>query len=113
MGVGKDLTNLKTKASRKGVPMNPVLAEMLLDWRSHSPYPTDEDWVFASPFTDGERPYWPDAVLKNHLRPAARAGAFRRRSAATPSAIRSDRFSASQERMSRWSRNFSGTPAPV
>ncbi len=37
--------------------MNPELAEMLQDWRSHSPYPTDEDWVFASPFTEGKRPY--------------------------------------------------------
>ncbi len=52
--------------------MNPELAEMLQDWRSHSPYPTDEDWVFASPFTEGKRPYWPDAALKNHVRPAAR-----------------------------------------
>lgn len=71
--VNKDETKLKTKASRKGVPMNPELAEMLQAWRSHSPYPTDEDWVFASPFTEGKRPYWPDAALKNHVRPAARA----------------------------------------
>jgi integrase len=71
--VNKDLTKLKTKASRKGVPMNPELADMLLDWRSHSPYPTDEDWVFASPFTDGVRPYWPDSALKDHVRPAANA----------------------------------------
>jgi integrase len=53
--------------------MNPELADMLLDWRSHSPYPTDEDWVFASPFTDGVRPYWPDSALKAHVRPAANA----------------------------------------
>ncbi len=55
--VSKDETKLKTKASRKGVPMNPELAEMLQEWRSHSPYPTAEDWVFASPFTEGKRPY--------------------------------------------------------
>jgi integrase len=71
--VNKDETKLKTKASRKGVPMNPELAEMLQDWRSHSPYPTDDDWVFASPFTEGKRPYWPDAAMKNHVRPAATA----------------------------------------
>jgi integrase len=71
--VNMDLTKLKTLASRKGVPMNPELATMLLDWRSQSPYPTDADWVFASPFTDGVRPYWPDSALKNHVRPAAKA----------------------------------------
>lgn len=31
--------------------------------------------MFASPFTEGKRPYWPDAALKNHVRPAARAAA--------------------------------------
>jgi integrase len=69
--VHKDETRLKTKASRKGVPMNLELGAMLSAWRLKSPYPGDNDWVFASPFTDGARPYWPDAVLKNHVRPAA------------------------------------------
>jgi integrase len=71
--VHKDETKLKTKASRKGVPMMPELAEMLQVWRTQTPYPTDNDWVFASPFTEGERPYWPDSVLNNHVRPAATA----------------------------------------
>lgn len=71
--VNKDETKLKTKASRKGVPMNPELADMLQDWRKHSPYPADDHWVFASPFTEGKRPYWPDAAMKNHVRPAATA----------------------------------------
>lgn len=35
----------------------------------------DEHWVFASPFTKGERPYWPESVIENPIRPAAkRAG---------------------------------------
>lgn len=71
--VHKDETKLKTKASRKGVPVMPELAEMLQVWRTQTPYPTDNDWVFASPFTEGQRPYWPDSVLKNHVRPAATA----------------------------------------
>jgi integrase len=71
--VHKDETKLKTKASRKGVPMMPELAEMLQVWRTQTPYPKDNDWVFASPFTQGERPYWPDSVLNNHVRPAATA----------------------------------------
>ena len=76
--VNKDETKLKTKASRKGVPMNPELAEMFKAWRLKSPYPTDADWVFASPFTEGERPYWPDSVLKYHVRPAALAAGIKK-----------------------------------
>jgi integrase len=62
---------MKTRASRKSVEMNPTLAEALLAWRESTPYPQDTDWVFASPFTSGTRPYWPDSALKDHVRPAA------------------------------------------
>ena len=31
------------------------------------------DWVFASPFTRGERPYLPESALMCHIRPAALA----------------------------------------
>jgi integrase len=73
--VRKDETKLKTKASRKGVPMAPELAELLKTWRSESPYPMDSDWVFASPFTQGARPYWAESALADHIKPAAlRAG---------------------------------------
>ncbi|MFP5230802.1 MAG: tyrosine-type recombinase/integrase [Acidobacteriota bacterium] len=64
-------TKLKTRASRKDLPMLPELAEVLKQWRKESPYPADDDWVFASPFTGGERPYWPDSALVDHVRPAA------------------------------------------
>ena len=71
--VRKDETRMKTNASRKGVPMNPELASVLMQWRQETPYPADTDWVFASPFTHGERPYWPESALKDHVRPAAKA----------------------------------------
>jgi integrase len=55
--------------------MMPELAEVLQEWRKKTPYPQDEDWVFASPFTEGKRPYWAESVMVNHIRPAAaRAG---------------------------------------
>lgn len=69
--VRKCHTKLKTEASRKGAPMSPELAELLKEWRTQTPYPTDDDWVFASPFTQGERPYWPESALEDHVRPAA------------------------------------------
>lgn len=77
--VGKMETRMKTKASRKGVPMHPDLALALERWRAVTPYPRDTDWVFASPYTKGERPYWPDSILKDHVRPAIEAAGIAKR----------------------------------
>jgi integrase len=62
----------KTEASRKPVPLDLRLAKALWDWRLQSPYPTDEDWVFASPHSGGKLPYWPGSLYKAHLEPAAK-----------------------------------------
>jgi integrase len=62
----------KTEASRKPVPLDLRLAKVLGDWRLQSPYPTDEDWVFASPHSSGKLPYWPGSLYKAHLEPAAK-----------------------------------------
>jgi integrase len=64
-------SNLKTVASRKGVPLHPALAEVLKSWREHTPYPTNDDWIFASPFTEGKRPFWPESAMVSYIRPAA------------------------------------------
>jgi site-specific recombinase XerD len=59
--------------------MLPALAAALLIWRDHTLYNQDDDWVFASPFTNGNRPYWPDSALKDHIKPAAaKAGITKR-----------------------------------
>jgi hypothetical protein len=60
--VRKHLTEMKTKASKKGVPMLPELGEVLRQWRTETPYPMDDHWVFASPYTNGERPYWAESA---------------------------------------------------
>jgi integrase len=71
--VRKDETKLKTKAPPQGVPMIPELVAALSEWRHKTPYPVETDWVFASPFTNGERPYWADSALQDHVQPAAKA----------------------------------------
>ena len=71
--VRMDETKLKTRASRKGVPMIAELVEVLTAWRKESPYPADDHFVFASPFTNGKRPYWADSALQDHIQPAAKA----------------------------------------
>lgn len=69
----------KTLASRRPLPMSSELASTLDNWRKQTGYATSLIWVFASPLALGKKPYWPDAVLKRHILPAAeRAGITRR-----------------------------------
>ena len=64
----------KTEASGKPVPLDLRLAKVLWDWRLQSPYPTEEDWVFASPHR------WETAVLARFaLQGALGAGGERSR----------------------------------
>ena len=51
--------------------MLPELAQSLLEWRNLTLYNQDEDWVFASPYTNSKRPYWPESALAGHIRTAA------------------------------------------
>jgi hypothetical protein len=65
----------KTLASRRPLPLSKELATALEQWRKKTAFPKPGDWIFASPQALGKKPYWPDAVLKRHVRPAAkRAG---------------------------------------
>jgi integrase len=69
----------KTLASRAAIPMSAELASALEGWQKQTDYAKPSDWVFASPLAIGQRPYWPDAVLKRHVLPAAeRAGISKR-----------------------------------
>jgi integrase len=69
----------KTLASRRPLPMSPQLASSLEGLRKQTSFPGRKDWVFASPLALGAKPYWPDAVLKRHILPAAeRAGITKR-----------------------------------
>jgi integrase len=63
----------KTEASQKPVPLDPELAEVLLLWRRRSPYPMDDDLVFASPASKGKLPYWSFSLFRVYIRPALKA----------------------------------------
>ena len=69
----------KTEASAKPVPMDEYMAEDLKRWRRQSPYPMPDDWVFASPSMRGQQPYWPDNLMKRHIRPVATANGIHKR----------------------------------
>jgi len=70
--VCQNVGKLKTAASARPVGLDPNLAEALTNLRANSPFNKPEDWVFASPESAGERPYWPDSVLTRRLQPTAR-----------------------------------------
>jgi integrase len=77
--VRQHIGSMKTEASRKPVPMDAGLAEALLRWRQICPYSQDEDYIFGSPDMHGVQPYWPNAAMEDHIRPAAlRAGITKR-----------------------------------
>lgn len=61
----------KTESSQKPVPIHPILADALLQWRKCSRYTKPDDWVFASNRYRGRRPFWGQAILRKYIRPAA------------------------------------------
>ncbi len=70
--VMQHIGDCKTEASRKPVPLDSRLADALSRWKAISPYPQSDDWVFASPHSNGRLPYWPGAFYRAHILPAAK-----------------------------------------
>jgi integrase len=66
------LGDVKTKYSQSGLPLDPVLAEILFTWKRASQFGREADWVFASAQKAGELPLRSTAVLEDHLKPGAR-----------------------------------------
>jgi len=69
----------KTEASAKPVPLDAYMAEDLRRWRRQSVYAQDDDYVFASETMKGKQPYWPDNLMKRHIRPVAKANRIHKR----------------------------------
>jgi integrase len=67
--------NTKTAGSSRPLPLNAELSEALATWKRETPYAKPKDWVFASPNSRGEKPYWANTLLVRQIQPAAfRAG---------------------------------------
>ncbi len=60
----------KTEASRKPVPLHPLVIEELRRWKLAALYRTKDDFLFPSIAKNGAQPLTPDMVLKRHIRPA-------------------------------------------
>ena len=69
----------KTEASQKPVPLHSALAQALHVWRRQTSYRKREDWVFASPHSQGRRPLWAQAIMRYHIGPAGRKTELQKR----------------------------------
>src|SRR5882724_4441324 len=65
------VSDVKTEYSRAGMPLDPALAEVLLNWQRMTKFNKAEDWIFASPFKAGTMPWQPWRVQQRHIAPAA------------------------------------------
>jgi integrase len=61
----------KTKTSKGVVPLHPLLANFMQEWRQQTPYPGMNDWVFASDKLHGKQPRVANMLVADYLRPAA------------------------------------------
>jgi integrase len=62
----------KSKASKKPVPLHPLLAALLQAWRKETLYATEEDFIFPSYRLKGTKPPRANMLVAKHLQPAAR-----------------------------------------
>jgi len=62
---------VKTEESEKVMPLDDEMIADLLRWRGETPYAKDGDWIFASNRMKGRQPLWPEAIMRNYIRPAA------------------------------------------
>lgn len=65
---------VKTEYSGAEAPLDPLLAEILLDWKRETDFAAEEDWIFASPFMAGQMPYFPTGVRDKIHAAAKKAG---------------------------------------
>lgn len=63
-------TAMKTEASRKPIPLESGLANVLTDWRGQCAYNQPGNYVFASVEMGGLPPLCPNSAMEKHIRPA-------------------------------------------
>jgi integrase len=67
----------KTQASNAYVPLHPILAAYLAEWRRLSPFAKESDFMFPSLREEGKIPLSARSFICAHLRPAAIAAGVR------------------------------------
>lgn len=59
----------ETKSRNNPLPLAESVLRVLRLWRKHTPYRSEEDWIFASPHYDGKTPYTYQILFRRHIRP--------------------------------------------
>ena len=59
----------ETKSRNNALPLAQSVLKVLRLWREHTPYRSDEDWIFASPHFHGQTPYTYQILFRRHIRP--------------------------------------------
>lgn len=59
----------ETKSRNNPLPLAESVLQVLRLWRQHTPYRSEEDWIFASPHYDGKTPYTYQILFRRHIRP--------------------------------------------
>lgn len=62
---------VKTIHSEKPLPLDERVAAAFRSWRGKSDYSRDDDWVFANPNCNGEKPEYQNNLVPKILKPAA------------------------------------------
>lgn len=75
----KRLWKCKSETSRRPVPLDDFMLEELEAWKKGTVYSRNSDWVFASPASNGDWPYWPQTIMVRVVRPAAVAAKVTKR----------------------------------
>jgi integrase len=57
--VSGHVDDVKTEYSEAPLPLDPALAEVIFEWKRKTQSAADLDFVFASPFMGGKKPYTP------------------------------------------------------
>jgi integrase len=63
--------NCKTEGSSRLLPLDRFVTRELWSWKKQSDYSKPDDWVFASPHSNGKMPYWPAILMRRTVRPTA------------------------------------------
>ena len=59
----------ETKSRNNALPLAEPVLQVLRVWREHTPYRSDEDWIFASPHYHGKTPYTYQILFRRQIRP--------------------------------------------
>jgi integrase len=72
--VNQNVEDVKTTESRRNMPLDPSLIDVLKTWKQTTEFSTPGDWIFASPWQLGRLPWSYDQVWRVYQKAAAAAG---------------------------------------